>query len=336
MPAGVLNHLWVSVNSGAVPRCSSDCASASRTACEAFRGSGVDVGRRGAFAGGCAVRGLELRFPARDFVQMPGHGRRALEAGREVHVGDVFGDELVEVDVQVGRDRQPRDDHDHAEPALHRRPAPGAADLLHHAAAAEREREQHRGGARGVGEGDQDRFSRHGADRDHGREDRARTGCVDEAERSADEHPGEEAVAAGLRPEAGHARQRRLQTGADGGAHQREAEHDQHRDGQVSQRVAAQPDPADDVGDADDRDRERDRQTQHDPQRPAPSAGAREDSSAGSTGSTQGDRAVPAPASTAKLSRTIMISVRTVWPDRTALHAAPEARPAPALSTTWW
>ncbi len=206
---------------------------------------------------------------------MPGNRRRALEARREVHVGDVFGDELVEVDVEVGRDRQPCDDHDHAEPALHRRPAPRAADLFHHAAPAEREREKHRGGPRGVGEGDQDGFPRHGADGDHGREDRARTRCVDEAERSADQHPGEEAVAAGLRPEAGHARQRRLQTGAHGGAHQREAEHDQHRDGQVSQRIAAQPDSTDDVGDADDRDGERDRQTQHDPQRPAPSARTR-------------------------------------------------------------
>jgi hypothetical protein len=149
----------------------------------------------------------------------------------------VLGDELVEVDVEVGRDRDGGDDHDRAERALQRRAAAGPANALEQAPPAEREREQHERRAERVGERDHDRFPARCADRDHGGEDRARARRVDEAERAADEHPRPEALAARARAEACEARQRCLDPLAEPRHEQRRAEHEQHDDRDVAQRV---------------------------------------------------------------------------------------------------
>ncbi len=53
-----------------------------------------------------------------------------------------------------------------------------------------------------------------------------------------------------------------------------EPERQQHGDRHIAQRIAAEPDAVDDVGDADDRDREGDREPEHDAERAAPAADA--------------------------------------------------------------
>ena len=96
---------------------------------------------------------------------------------------------------RFGDDRERREDHDHAERALQQRPAAGPAHAVEQRAAAERQPQQHDPGAERVGDRDRDRAPAGGADRDHGREDRPGAGRVDEAERGADEQPRAKAVA---------------------------------------------------------------------------------------------------------------------------------------------
>ena len=127
-------------------------------------------------------------------------------------------------------------------------------------------------GAERVGDRHRDGAPRRRADRDDGRQDRSGAGGVDEPERGADEQPGGEPVAARVRAEARQPRHTRLQAVGEPRHDQRQAGDEQHRDGEIAQRVRAEADAADDLGDADDRDRERDDQPEHDPQRSAPAA----------------------------------------------------------------
>ncbi len=251
--------------------------------------------------------GANFDFVAADFVQVLGDRFRALERCREVDVGDVLRDELVEVDVEVGQDRDRREDHDHAERALEQRAAAGLANAVEQAPAAERQSEQHDGRAERVGDRDHDRFSAGRADRDDGREDRAGAGGVDEAERAADEQAGEEPVAARSRPEARQARERRLDPVGDAAAAAARRRMPSSTTIATS-RSGSLPRPTPsttlatptivtvNVTDSP--------STMPSGRRRPPTPPA--ESSAGSTGSTHGDRAVPAPASTAKPSRTIM------------------------------
>src|SRR5207244_12567489 len=55
-----------------------------------------------ALARGGPVGGGEARTVAGALVPAPGDRARALARGREVDVGDAFGDEPVEVDIEVG------------------------------------------------------------------------------------------------------------------------------------------------------------------------------------------------------------------------------------------
>ena len=112
------------------------------------------------------------------------------------------------------------------------------------------------------------------AHRDHGREDRAGARRVDEPERGAHDEARREAVAARARAEARQPGERRLEPGRDAGEQQREAEPGEHDDGERPQRIGPEADAADDLGDADDRHRERHGQPEHDPERTAPAAGA--------------------------------------------------------------
>ncbi len=230
--------------------------------------------RARAFARRGAVRRHELLAVAVDLVQPPGDAARALERRGQVDVRDVLRDELVEVDVEVRQDRDRRQDHDRAERALQQRSPPGAAHAVEQPPAAERQREQHERRAERVGDRDRDRPAARGADRDHRGEDRARARRVDEAERAADEQSREEAVAARARAEARQARERRLDPIGDAGHEQRDAEREQHDDRDVAQRVRAEADAVDDLRDADDRHRERDRQSEHDAERPPSAADA--------------------------------------------------------------
>ena len=208
---------------------------------------------------------------------------------------------------RFGDDRERREDHDHAERALQQRPATGAAHAVEQRRPPSVKRQQHEPGAERVGERDRHRAPAGGADRDHGREDRAGAGRVDEPERGADEQARAEAVPGRARTERGQAREPRLQPIADRRHEQHDARGEQHDHGDVAQRVRAEPDAADDLGDPDDRDGERDRSARA--RRRAAAAGPPTppaESSAGSTGSTHGDRAVPAPARMAKRIRISM------------------------------
>jgi hypothetical protein len=127
--------------------------------------------------------------PAGQLVEAFGHAVRALKARGDVHVRDVLGDELVEVDVQADRDREPRDDHDRAEAALDRRAAAGAARAVHQRTTAQRKREQDDCRPGRVGDREDHRAAAGGTDRDHRREHRAGAGRVDKAERSPDDEP---------------------------------------------------------------------------------------------------------------------------------------------------
>ena len=99
--------------------------------------------------------------------------------------------------------------HDRPERALQRGAAPGGAHPLEQRAAAERQREQYRGGAERVGDRHGDAAPGGGPDGDHRREDRSGAGGVDEPERGPHQQAGAEAVPARARPErgeTGHAR----------------------------------------------------------------------------------------------------------------------------------
>ncbi len=132
---------------------------------------------------------LELGFVAGDLVQAAFDRVGFLEAGGEVDVGDPFRDLLVEADVEVRDDRERREDHDHAERALQQRPATGPAHAVEQGATTERQPEQDDPGPERIGDRHRDRAPAGGADRDHGREDRAGAGGVDEPERGAHEQP---------------------------------------------------------------------------------------------------------------------------------------------------
>ncbi len=153
-------------------------------------------------------------------------------------------------------------------------------------------------------------------------------GRVDEAERAADEQPRGEAVAGRARPEARQARQRRLQ--ARGHVRQQQRER---------RTRAARRSPGRAAGRCPGR-RRRPRwraptivtvnvidspSTMPSGRRRPPTPPA--DSSAGSTGSTHGDSAVPAPARTAKPIRTIICSA-IQSAGRPAVHARSLARAA--------
>ena len=163
-------------------------------------------------------------------------------------------------------------DHHDAQRALHRQRATGAPQAVEHAPAAERERQQHQAGAERVGEPDRDGAAARRADGDHGGEDRPGAGRVDEAQRGADEQARGEAVAARARAQPRERRERALEALAELRDDQREPEQRQHDDRDVAQRVGAQPDAADDLRDADDRDRERRRQPDDDAERAPPPA----------------------------------------------------------------
>ena len=75
-------------------------------------------------------------------------------------------------------------------------PRPARRTRSNSAPTAERQPQQHDSGSERVGDRDHDRAPAGGADRDHGREDRAGAGRVDEPERGADEQPRAEAVSA--------------------------------------------------------------------------------------------------------------------------------------------
>jgi hypothetical protein len=204
------------------------------------------------------------RARRRGFLDRPG---RVHHRAREVR-----RDRGLEARVRADRHRERGQDHHAAERALHERAAgspPGAGEQ---AAAAQRERQQRDRGPQCVRRPDQDGASAGRAHRDDRREDRPRARRVHEAERRADAEPRPQPVARGARAQPRQARQRRLEAGADRGHGDRDAEAEQHRDRDVAQRAIAQADAVDDLGHADDRDRERHRQAGDDAQRPAASA----------------------------------------------------------------
>ena len=135
---GVLNQSSVSMNSGAAPSVGSSVRDREQGRLAGVGRGRVDGGGR-AFARGGSVRRGELGLVTADLVQPAGHGARALKRRREVDVGDVLGDELIEAHVLVGQDRKRRDDHDRAEHALQQRPAPGGSRALEQPAASEGE-----------------------------------------------------------------------------------------------------------------------------------------------------------------------------------------------------
>ena len=204
-----------------------------------------------------------------DLLQAPGDGARALKRRRKVHVRDVSRDELVEGDVLPGEDRHGGDDHDRAEHALQLRAAAGAADALHQHAGP---RARARAAPAPTPPSTRARSRPTGPtlpDGDHGSEDGAGAGGVEEAERAADEESRQESVAGVLGPETGDPRQRRLHARGDVGDHQRQPEGEQDEDGEVAQRVVAEAHAADDVREPYDRDREGHRQSEDDPEWPA-------------------------------------------------------------------
>ena len=210
----------------------------------------------------------ELGLAVVDHVQPAGHGVRALERRGQADLGDLARDELVEAHVDVRDDEQRGREHDRAHPPLERRAAARGAQAVDDPPPAQAEREEHDRRPERVGEGD-----RHGppARRAHGDdrgEHRPRARRVDEPQGGADEQARGEAVAPRARPEPRQPRQRRLEPRRDGGEQQRDPEAREHDDRDRPQRVRPEPDPADDLGDPDDRHGEGHRQADHDAERP--------------------------------------------------------------------
>ena len=195
----------------------------------------------------------------------------ALErAGRvDQHGRQVVGDRGLEAHVGIDEDGERGEHHDHAHHALERRPADGPQDPP----AAEADREQRGRRADGVADRHGHRRPGGGADRDDGGQDRPRARGVDEPERGADAETADEPVAAGARAVAGERRQPALDAVGEPRREQQRAEAEQHQHGDRAQGAAAQADAVDQLGDPDDRDRERDGEAEHDPERPPPPAG---------------------------------------------------------------
>ncbi len=255
--------------------------------------------------------GVEARAPAQ--VGQPAlHRARPLERRRGIRErgGQLVGQHALEANVEVGRHQHGRGHQHAAERALHGRAVARPPDPLDRVAAAECDQQQHRGRACAVGEREHHEVGRgalrggHGDDR---REDRPRAWRVHEAERPADEHPGPEAVAAAARPESLEWRQRTLHEEAEARPQQREPEARQHHHRGGAHEAIGEPHAVDHGGQRDDRHRVRGdeiRGSRRCGRRRPPAELA--ESRAGSTGSTHGVSAVPAPASSAKIaSRTI-------------------------------
>ena len=186
----------------------------------------------------------------------------------------MLGDQLVELDVEHRRDHDRRGDHHDPERALHGDGAPRSPQPIKDPSPAECQCQQHQSGARGVCETHRDGTTAGRADRDHGRKYRAGARRVNEAERRADEEARGEAVATSAGAEAREHRQRALEALRDLRHDQRDAEKQQHDNRHVAQQIVAEPDAVDDLGDADDRDREGRRQAEDDADRPPPATGA--------------------------------------------------------------
>ncbi len=264
------------------------------------------AGRRRGFA-----RGRELGSVAGQFGQAALDRFRFLEARGEVDVGDVFGYVLIEAHVHSHHDRERGGQHDRAERALKREAAAGGADAVEQLATAQRQREQHGGAAERVGDRHRHGAPAGGAHRDHGGQDRAGAGRVHEAERRADDQARAKAIApvrSPARAERGDAGQPGLQTVGQARHDQRQARGDQDRT--ATSRSGSEPKPTPST-------------TSATPTivtvkvtvKPITTpSGLRlpptppEASRAGSTGSTQGDSAVPAPARTANPIKTIIAS----------------------------
>ena len=255
---------------------------------------------------GCADARLVFGLVAGDLRQAALDGVRFLQRCGQVDFGDVLGDVLVEVDVQFGGDRDRGDHHDRAEHAPQRRAATRTAHAVEQLVAAERQRQQHDARAERVGDRHRDRAPGRRADGDDGRQDRTGAGCVYEPERGSDEQARGEPVPAESGPPP---RPLRSAPVRDRRASMRSA-----RPGTISarpitsstatakSRSGSEPSPTPPttlamptivivnvtISPT----------TTPSGRRRPPTAVA--DSSAGSTGSTHGDSAVPAPARTAK------------------------------------
>ena len=133
---GVLSQSWVSVNSGAAP-CPAAAARRRATACARVASPPRAAPSR-SLRRPRPVGRRELCLRPVISCSRPVTLLRALKRRRQVDVGNVSGDELVESHVEVRHDRDCREDHHRAQRALEQRPPPALADAVEQSPAAER------------------------------------------------------------------------------------------------------------------------------------------------------------------------------------------------------
>ena len=252
----MLNHCWVPVKSGARPRTGRASAPESSSR---LRGDGADPVALGAQPGELLAHRVAL-------LQLLGRV--------DDEVRQVVGDRGLEAGVVVA-DHQQRDD-DHHRAHRHLQPPGLGSEAGGEPPPAEHQEVEDDGAADRVGEGDAEPPGGErlrGRDGDHAGEDRPGAGRVDEAEAAAEQHPGEEAVAAAGLRRRDDAADPGLQPGGERRRQQEQAEAEQDGDREVAQQVAGQPERVDHVDKRHGREGEGEGEAGDDAKRPPPAAG---------------------------------------------------------------